>query len=69
MGELAKEALIASDYGKRDFFPSEAFRDELGDALFSLICVANGAGVELEGALEHALSKYARRFAEGLEEA
>ena len=68
VGELAKEVLIASDYGKRDFSTSDAFQDEQGDVFFSLICVANEAGVEMEGALEHALSKYARRFAEGLEE-
>ncbi len=40
----------------------ERFVRELGDVLFSLACVANLTGVDLETALKHALEKYYSRL-------
>jgi len=63
VGELAKEVLKGTDYGRKPFAPAEEWAGELGDAFFSLICVANGTGVNLRAALEGALAKYERRIA------
>ncbi len=63
IGELAKEALKATGYGRGAFAPTEAWAGELGDTLFSLICLANGTGVDLEATLRAALEKYERRLA------
>lgn len=62
VGEVAKEALISTDYGSASFQPSENWADELGNAFFSLICVANTTGVDLEAALLRALMKYRKRL-------
>ncbi len=62
VGELAKEALKATGYGREAFAPTEAWADELGDTLFSLICVANGTGIDLETSLRAALEKYEQRL-------
>jgi len=63
VGELAKELLKAGQYGRQPFQPAEAWSDELGDVFFSLICLANSTGVNLEEALAGALDKYRRRMA------
>ncbi|MCX6954199.1 MAG: nucleotide pyrophosphohydrolase [Verrucomicrobia bacterium] len=63
LGEVAKEALKGSSYGSARFAPTPAWQDELGDVLFSLICVANTTGVDLDAAVKRALRKYARRLA------
>ena len=62
VGELSKEALKASAYGAGDFKPTMAWAEELGDVLFSLICVANTSGVDLEKALKSVLAKYRARL-------
>ncbi len=61
-GEVAKEALKASRYGSTTFSPTRDWADELGDLLFSVICVANKTGVDLEDALDRALKKYEERI-------
>jgi NTP pyrophosphatase (non-canonical NTP hydrolase) len=64
VGELAKELLVATDYGRR---PSQFGRDlaeELGDALYSLLALAEVCDVDADEALHGALRKYERRLAE-----
>src|SRR5262245_41331964 len=63
LGEVAKEVLKSSNYGAKTFVPSPEFEEELGDVLFSILCVANSTGVDLEAAVENALRKYQRRLA------
>jgi NTP pyrophosphatase (non-canonical NTP hydrolase) len=63
LGELAKEAVEATGYGREEFEPSEHWKEELGDLFFSLICLANESDVNLEEALEKALEKYRERIA------
>lgn len=65
LGELSKEVLKSSSYGQNDFVTSKAFEDEFGDLLFSLICMANSAGVNMEKALENSLKKYKKRMTDG----
>ena len=61
-GELSKEMLLATDYGKRPFELSDAFGLEFGDVLFALLCVANEANLDAEASLNAALKKYAARL-------
>ena len=63
LGEVAKEFLTSSQYGGKEFKRTDAWCDELGDVLFSLVCLANATGVDLEVALSQALDKYAQRLA------
>jgi NTP pyrophosphatase (non-canonical NTP hydrolase) len=61
VGELAADACATAEYGAR----REAFAlstDEVGDALFSLMLVADAADVEADEALATALRKYERRI-------
>ena len=62
VGELAKEHLSSSAYGKEDFRPTEAWEGEIGDVVFSLVCLANETDVDLDAALTRALEKYERRL-------
>ena len=62
LGELSKEVLKGSRYGRLPFQPTGEWANELGDIFFSLICIANSTGVELETALEGALIKYGERL-------
>ena len=62
LGEVAKEVLKGSRYGTAPFARTEGFEGELGDLLFSIICIANSTGVDLETALSGALGKYERRL-------
>ena len=64
VGELAKEVLLATDYGRHaaQFRPDLA--GELGDALYSLLALAEVCGVDAEDALGEALEKYERRVAQ-----
>lgn len=62
VGELSKEALKATHYGKRAFHKTSEWKEELGDVLFCLICVANATGVDLEAALSKVLHKYQKRI-------
>lgn len=63
VGEIAKEILKSTRYGQKPFQPTEDWPSELGDVFFSLICIANSTGVNLENALEKVLQKYEQRLA------
>lgn len=63
VGELAKEVLTRTDYGRTPFRPSERWQEELGDVFFALVCLANSTTVDLEEALQQALDKYRERLA------
>src|SRR5687767_527360 len=64
VGEVAKEVLKGSEYGKLPFVPPHGWTDELGDTLFTLICLANSTQVDLNAALVNVLAKYERRLGE-----
>lgn len=63
VGELAKEALKTSHYGRAAFAPNAAWAGELADVFFALICLANSTQVNLDEALNGALEKYQTRLA------
>ncbi|MGZ0748455.1 MazG-like family protein [Haloparvum sp. AD34] len=63
VGELAKEATTSTDYGT-DPGAIEIADDEIGDALFALLSVAEAADVDADDALQQSLAKYERRIEE-----
>ena len=62
LGEVAKEILLATNYGERPFQPNPDIQSELGDALYSLCQLAACAGVDLEDAFTATLAKYETRW-------
>lgn len=64
-GEVAKEILKMTDYGKAEVKPRDEIKGELGDVLFALTALADSLDVDLEEALEMALDKYAKRMEKG----
>lgn len=63
-GEVAKELLKATDYGRHDPANNPAIADELGDMLYSLCQLATAVNVDLDQALTTALAKYEARWQE-----
>jgi len=61
LGEVAKEILKMSDYGKRKLQFRKEIKSELGDVFYSLITVANAVNVDLEKAFNGSLAKYVER--------
>ncbi len=62
VGEIAKEILKSSNYGKEPSQPREEVEAEIGDAFYSLINLANVHKIDLEEALNLALKKYEGRL-------
>jgi NTP pyrophosphatase (non-canonical NTP hydrolase) len=63
VGELAKEVLKGTQYGRIPATLAPNWQTELGDVLFSLLCLGNTTNVDLENALREALEKYEQRLA------
>jgi NTP pyrophosphatase (non-canonical NTP hydrolase) len=64
VGEVAKALLESSEYGESPAGRTAALEEELGDAFFSLVALAASLDVDLERALDGALTKYETRLAE-----
>lgn len=62
LGELTKEVLKNSQYGSMPCTPSKEIADEMGDCLFSLLCLCNSLGIDAQEALQNALRKYETRY-------
>jgi len=62
IGEVAKEILKSGNYGKNPPQKTAAMKGELGDALYSLITLANAFDVDLDEALNFVLKKYEERI-------
>lgn len=66
LGEVAKEILKETEYGKRGWTQaSDDATSEMGDLLFSVIALANAMHVDLETALRNVLAKYEKRLKKG----
>lgn len=63
VGEIAGDATESSGYGT-DPDELDVRADELGDALFSLLLVADAVDVDAADALDASLRKYERRLEE-----
>ncbi|MCL2829062.1 MAG: MazG-like family protein [Oscillospiraceae bacterium] len=64
VGELGKEIVKSTEYGKKPYAPTSSATDELGDCLFSLFALCYEMDVDAQAALEQALAKYEQRFAQ-----
>ncbi len=64
VGEVAKEILLATEYGKRPYPETQnnALAGELGDVLYSLCQLATSANINLEEAFTQTLQKYQERW-------
>jgi len=65
LGEVAKEILKMSDYGRRPTKYREQLKSELGDLFYSVITIANSFDIDLEDALNMAFEKYKKRLEKG----
>lgn len=65
IGEVAKEILKTTNYGAHARSTRKELHEELGDAYFSLLELANTLDVDLDGALEDAIGKYRKRLKTG----
>ena len=65
LGEVAKEILKMSDYGRKEIKYRKELELELGDLLYSLITIANYFSIDLENALDLVLKKYEKRLSKG----
>ena len=61
IGELAKDANTSTGYGEAPE-DLEIASDEIGDALFALLALADSLEVDAGDALEEAMAKYERRL-------
>ena len=64
VGELGKEIISGSEYGRISYSNTEALAEEVGDTLFSLLSLCCELEVDAKEALDLALIKYQNRFAE-----
>jgi len=64
VGELGKEILTATSYGKNEFSTTTNAEAELGDCLFSIFALCTEMNINAEDALQKALAKYEARFAQ-----
>jgi len=61
IGELGKEILLSTDYGKQDFAITPSVVDEIGDCIFSLSALCEAVDINAEEALNQSLDKYRSR--------
>lgn len=61
-GELSKELLKASEYGKKPVAATVRVEEELGDCLFSFLCLCEALELDAGRAMERVLEKYERRL-------
>lgn len=64
LGQLSKGILTATAYGTIPFMRGDQVKEECGDVLFSFLCVAAIAGIDLEEALQEVVAKYEARILE-----
>ena len=57
LGEVAKEILEMTNYGREPLVYRKEMKSELGDLLYSVITIANSFNIDLEEALNMALKK------------
>ena len=62
VGEVAKEILLATDYGQQPPQFRSELASEVGDALYSLLTLAEACGVDADDALNSTLEKYDQRL-------
>jgi len=64
VGELGKEIIKSTNYGKNDFTNNASIAGEIGDCLFSLLALCRELGIGAQEALNISLTKYETRFSQ-----
>ena len=62
IGELGKEIIKSTDYGKKNFTPTGQLIDEVGDCVFSMLALCSQLNIDAQEALLKSLTKYEHRF-------
>ena len=62
IGELGKEIIKGTDYGTKKFEKTNNLEIEIGDSIFSLICLCNRLDIDMNTALDSVIQKYTERF-------
>jgi len=65
LGEVAKEILKMTNYGKNKLEMGEEIKSELGDLLYSVTTIANSLNINLEESINGVLAKYEKRLKKG----
>lgn len=63
VGELGKEIIKSTNYGKTPFCATKDTEEEIGDCLFSLLALCCELDIDAKTALDCAMKKYETRFA------
>ncbi|MHA1519049.1 MAG: nucleotide pyrophosphohydrolase [Promethearchaeota archaeon] len=64
LGEISREINALEKFKPRKDLntnPRDKLQDEIGDCLFSLICLANSYEIDLDSALKSVIDKYRKR--------
>ena len=62
VGELGKELIKSTNYGKSAFTTNPSIANEIGDCIFSLLALCNTLDINAQEALNASLQKYEQRF-------
>ena len=66
VGELSKEVLKSTRYGRKEFTMTSEFEEEYGDVLYSLLSMGLENGIDIESNIKKMIKKMNSRF--GIEE-
>ncbi len=66
VGELSKEVLKSTKYGRNEFTMTPEFEEEYGDVLYSLLSMGLENGIDIEANMKKMIKKMNSRF--GIEE-
>ena len=64
IGELGKELVVGTNYGKSPLTSNKSLNMEMGDVIFSLALFANALGLDMEKCFAMTIEKCHRRMAE-----
>lgn len=64
LGEVSKEVLEISKYGRKPIQCNENLKSEIGDLFYSLITLANSFDIDLEDCLNISFEKLKKRMKE-----
>lgn len=62
VGELGKEIIKGTDYGKVAYTSTQNVKSEVGDCLFSLLALCCELDIDANEALTDSMLKYRKRF-------
>ena len=62
VGELSKEVLKSTKYGKKEFTMTPEFEEEYGDVLYSLLTMGLENGIDIEANMKNVIKKMNSRF-------